>query len=67
VGAAPIRAPGDAAPTRSPGSAAPGAPGYVLNLSVSSTESLDSVVRELSPALLALAADVERALARGPA
>ena len=41
--------------------------GYVLNLSVSTTESLASVVRELSPALLALVADVERALAHGSA
>ena len=40
-----------------------GASGYVLNLSVSTTESLTSVVRELSPALLALAADVAHSLA----
>jgi DNA-binding IclR family transcriptional regulator len=55
--AAPIHHPGDAV----------GASGYVLNLSVSTTESLASVVRELSPTLLALVADVEHALARGPA
>lgn len=57
-----------AAPIRLPAAQpdeAPGASGYVLNLSVSSSESLASVVRELSPALLALVADVERALARG--
>jgi DNA-binding IclR family transcriptional regulator len=38
---------------------------YVMNLSVSTSESTANVVRELSPALLALVADVELAIARG--
>ncbi|MDM0032018.1 helix-turn-helix domain-containing protein [Variovorax sp. J22P271] len=56
-----------AAPVRANKSDGPdGAAHYVLNLSVSTSESMASVVRDLSPALLALVRDVERTIARGP-